>query len=383
MTEPNFISELSSAAFAFRGYNVTNLGKSPELLAHAKYGPLLEARLVEASEICGDVLDRPVDLVGRVKNRVETTLDSYSEDLGMIVAVELAQIDMLQQFFGVQFQDAQLAVGYSLGELTALVACGVYPLRSALEPILSFSVDAAELGKDVQMGIVFSRGPELDYEAVKKLCVRITQEGQGTISISTYLSPNTVLVMGQANTVNTLKSRMRAEFPREIHLRKNPHRWPPMHTTITRQRSIPNRVAVKMAVSEGGQEPPRPQLLSCVTGDDGYNDYNSVELIARWVDQPQRLWDIVDKMLATGVEAVIHVGPEPNIIPATFSRLVNNIASQLSAKSLSSYGLRAVSHIVRRHRPWLARLMSSDAALLRAPFVEQVVLEDWLLEQDV
>lgn len=383
MTEPNFINELSSAAFAFRGYNVTNLGKSPELLEHEKFGPLVEARLVEASQICSDVLERPVDLVSRVKNRLETTLDSYSDDLGMIVAVELAQLDILRQFFDVKFEDAQLAVGYSLGELTALVACGVYPLRSALEPILSFSVDAAELGKDVQMGIVFSRGPELNYEAVERLCVRITQEGKGTISISSYLSPNTVLVMGQAKTVNTLKSRIKTDFPREIHVRKNPHRWPPMHTTITRHKHISDRVAVKMSTSEGGQVPPRPRLLSCVTGDAGYNDHNSVELLARWVDQPQRLWDVVDEMLATGVESVIHVGPEPNIIPATFGRLVNNIASQLSAKSLSSYGLRAVSHIVRRHRPWLARLMSSDAALLRAPFVQQIILEDWLLEQTV
>ncbi|MDA1015357.1 MAG: hypothetical protein O3A00_13015 [Planctomycetota bacterium] len=41
-----------------------------------------------------------------------------------------------------------------------------------------------------------------------------------------------------------------------------------------------------------------------------------------------------------------------------------------------------MSRIVRRHRPWLAGLLSSDAALLRAPFVEQIMLEDWLLEQD-
>jgi hypothetical protein len=30
---------IRATAFAFRGYNVTNLGRTPELLAHPSYGP--------------------------------------------------------------------------------------------------------------------------------------------------------------------------------------------------------------------------------------------------------------------------------------------------------------------------------------------------------
>ena len=383
VTEPDFINSLSTTAFAFRGYNVTNLGKTPELLAHGTYGPIVSRHLTEASQICQDVLERPVDLVARVEQRAETSLETYSEDLAMILGIELAQIEILETVFGAKFQDAQVTLGYSLGELTALVACGVYDLRNALEPILSFSVDAAALGHDVEMGILFSRGPELDFESVERLCAKISREGKGTISISSYLSPNTVLLMGQGDTVDDFKKRMKKVLTKKAHLRKNPYRWPPMHSTITWQRAISNRVAAKMQTATGGETTPVPRLLSCVTGDAGYNDYNSCDLIARWVDHPQRLWDTVHELLTCGVETVVHVGPEPNIIPATFKRLVNNIASQLSSSSLSAYGLRAVSRIVRRHRPWLAGLLSSDAALLRAPFVEQVMLEDWLLEQDV
>ena len=102
--------------------------------------------------------------------------------------------------------------------------------------------------------------------------------------------------------------------------------------------------------------------------------------LTRWVDHPQRVWDVVDRSLSLGVETVIHVGPEPNILPATYTRLSNNIAAQLSGTSITSLGLRAVSRVVR-NRPWLTKLMSSDATLLRAPFVEQIILEDWLLEQ--
>ncbi len=79
-----------NAAFAFRGYNVTNLGRTPELLAHSAYGPILERYLREASELSAEHLRRPVDLVGRVRRREETTLESYSEAVAMTVAVELA-----------------------------------------------------------------------------------------------------------------------------------------------------------------------------------------------------------------------------------------------------------------------------------------------------
>ena len=87
-------------------------------------------------------------------------------------------------------------------------------------------------------------------------------------------------------------------------------------------------------------------------------------------------------MLASGVETIVHVGPEPNIIPATLNRLSNNVTAQLSSGSWASLGLRAISRIART-RPWLSSMISSDATLLRAPFLEQIVLEDWLLEQPI
>jgi hypothetical protein len=34
-------------------------------------------------------------------------------------------------------------------------------------------------------------------------------------------------------------------------------------------------------------------------------------------------------------------------------------------------------------RAWLTPILSSRAVLLRAPYVAQIILEDWLLEQEV
>lgn len=137
-----------------------------------------------------------------------------------------------------------------------------------------------------------------------------------------------------------------------------------------------------MEKTPGGLTAPKPAILSCITGGPDYNEFNSRTMIRRWIDHPQRMWDVVDATLAAGIDTVVHVGPEPNLVPATFTRLAIDVSSQLEGRSISSMGLRAVSRIIRR-RSWLTRLLSNDAALLRAPFVQQISLENWLLEQEV
>jgi [acyl-carrier-protein] S-malonyltransferase len=154
-----------------------------------------------------------------------------------------------------------------------------------------------------------------------------------------------------------------------------------MHTSITWQRSIPNRAAVLLGTTAGGFEVPPLPLLSGVTGKASYNDHNSRELLHRWTDHPQRLWDMVHETLASRAEAVVHVGPAPNIIPATFKRISDDVRGQLVGYSPSRLGLKAVSHMVRR--PWLSQLLPNSTALLRAPVLKHIILEDWLLEQNV
>lgn len=382
LPKPFELSEaVESAAVAFRGYNVTNLGRTPELLAHHTYGPVFVRYLREASEICSRVLDEPIDLVARVRDQQESTLDTFGQDIGLIIAVELAQLEVLEEFFGVECRQARLAMGYSLGEVTALVTGGVYNMADVLPPLVSLSRDSADLGRDATLGIVFSRGPALDFAAIERLCLQITNQGQGVIAISAYLSPNTVLVFGQGDTVDCFKLRMDEVLDGNVHLRKNQECWPPMHTSLLWQRNIPNRAALMMQTGGGGFRAPAPPVVSLVTGKASYNDYNSRELLHRWVDHPQRLWDAIYEILAAGVEAVFHVGPAPNLIPATFKRLSDNVQVQLASRSLNSLGMRALSGMV--NRPWLAKLMSARAALLRAPFVRHVIVEDWLLAQDV
>ena len=376
---PNSLEKgrLASTAFFFRGYNTTNLGRSQELLAHPAYGPVVEPFLKEAGQICADVIGRPVDLVGRVRRREETDLNSYADAVSLIVAMELAQIQLLREFFGIDYTQARMGFGYSLGELAALVAGGVMDMRDALRVPLTVSADCVELAAGTTLGVLFSRGPALDGRAVERLCLRINQAGHGVIGISAYLSPNSLLLHGQGNTVDRFVELMPEWLPQRLHLRKNEHLWPPLHTPIVRQRNIPNRAAVLMHTIAGGMKSPVPPILSLVTGKLSYDDVNCRELMAQWIDHPQRLWDAVYETLAQGIEIVVHVGPEPNLGPATFTRLSDNVRSLTSDRSIAGLRMRAISQAVRR--PWLARLLPHRSALLRAPLIEQIVLEDWLL----
>jgi [acyl-carrier-protein] S-malonyltransferase len=374
----NLQSRLGRAAFAFRGYNVTNLGRTPELLAHPVYGGIVATHLGEASQLCADVVKRPVDLVSRVREKRETRgLEDYAEDVALIVAVEIAHLRLLEQFFGITLPKARYAFGYSLGECAALIAAGVYEMPALLRVALAMSEDCAELAKEVTLGVLFSRGPVLDFDVVRRLCLTITQEGKGAIDISTYLSPNSLLLMGQNGTHRHIEAIIRDVFPHDVALRTQTYRYPPLHTPIMWQRSIPDRTALLLQTTPGGLRAPSLPILSMVTGAASYGELNSRDLIHRWVDQPQRLWEIVYKVLADGIETVIHVGPNPNLLPATFRRLASNIITQ----TRGSLGLRTMSRLMRR--PWLTRVLPSSAVLFRAPFVQQVILEDWLLDEAV
>lgn len=368
---------IRTTAFAFRGYNITNKGRSAELLRHAVYGPIVREVAAEASDLCSAAVGRRMDVADWACSAEPSTLDTFAIDLSLIVAMEVAQVRLLREVFDVEYRQARLSFGYSLGEPAALICGGVFTMQQVLPTLLMMAQECAVLAHDVTMGVLFSRGAVLDVDEVARSCHRINAEGRGIVSISSYLAPNTVLLLGQGDTIERFKQAMPDKFP-SCHLRVNQHHWPPMHTPLLWEKCIPNRAAQRMLTLAGGMSQPQPPVISLVTGKMSYNDYNSRDLMTRWIDHPQRLWDAVYETLVSGADTVIHVGPEPNLIQATFKRLSDNVRQQLSRRSLNSLGLRAMSGMARR--PWLGKLLSSRTALLRAPYLTQVILEDWLLD---
>lgn len=373
----NLTERMPRAALAFRGYNTTNLGRTAELLAVPAYETILRQQLLEAQSVCSEVLDRPVDLIARIREGRETELHSYAEAVAMIFAVELAQIEILNQCHSIDVSRAKMSIGYSLGELIALVASGRLPSAEALRVPLAMSTDCAALAEGVRMGVLFSRGPAIKESLVHQLCADITSLGNGTVAVSAILSPNTFLVLGQNETLTVFKKRLKQTFPSPVHLRLNDSQWPPLHTPIVRQRFVTDRAAVMMETLCQLPTPAGPPVFSLVTGS-FYDDQPPREVLRQWVDQPQRLWDGVCAVLAADVKTLIHVGPAPNVIPATFKRLSDNVLLQTAGGSLTGWGMRAVREIA--DRTWLANLLPKSAMLLRAPGVQPIILEDWLID---
>lgn len=377
MTPEDLGRRLPDLALAFRGYNLTNLGRSRALLVHPTYGAVVRRFLLEGTQLLTGTLDRPFDLVGRVEHTRETSLDSYAEAIVLIVSMELAQLELLREYFGIDYQQARFSLGYSLGEIAANIAGGVVSFAAALEAPLRLAEDCASLAKGVSLAVLFSRGAPLQIDSIAHFCLKTNQQGDGVMGISAVLSPNSLLLMGQGDTI----SRFRRTLPRDIcagvRLRRNRGQWPPLHTPIVWEKQIPNRSAVMLHTMPGGLCVPKPDVLSLVTGQLSYSGTNFRETMHRWVDQPQQLWDAIYQVFAQGIETVLHVGPAPNILPATFNRLRENVASQ----TRNSMGLRALSAVVKR--PWLQALLPERTALMRATSVRQVILEDWLLAQTV
>jgi [acyl-carrier-protein] S-malonyltransferase len=258
---------------------------------------------------------------------------------------------------------------------------GMYSMEQLLPVPLSLATDCAELAADTHMGILSSQGDVLDLEHLHRLCYAISSQGHGLIGPSTYLSPYQVLLLGQGDTLDLFEREMEHYLPGGVTLRRKPSHWPPLHTPVVWERNVPNRTAVALYHIAGGQQKPEPQVVSCTTGAASYDEWNSREILTDWTDHPQRLWDVMENALASGVQLVIHVGPEPRLIPTTFERLSGRIMKGLKRRHLQGLG-RSVIPSISRNR-WLTRKLPTNAVLLRAPFVNHIILEDWLLAHEV
>jgi [acyl-carrier-protein] S-malonyltransferase len=375
MPPADLARDLPSTALAFRGYNVTNLGRTGELLAQPAYAETVERHLVDASRVATEVLQRPVDLVARVRRGEETTLEAYGEAVALIMAVEAAQLELLAGQFGVAYKQCRFSFGYSLGEIAALVAGGIMETNDALRVPLALAEDCVALAHEVTLGVLFTRASELPANDVRRLCLMVNLEGRGVMGISTYLSPNSMLILGQGDTLDRFLELAKAELSIKFHLRKNDSRWPPLHTPIIWERHVPDRAARAMHTLHMNLIEPKPKVLSLVTGDFSYTDTNARKLLHEWVGHPQLLWNVIDHTLADGITTVIHVGPDPNLLPATFRRLSENVQGQLNA----SLGLRTLSAATAKRR-WVRSLLPQRVSLLRAPYVRHIILEDWLLD---
>ncbi|MHC5540465.1 hypothetical protein ACYOEI_19765, partial [Singulisphaera rosea] len=141
----NLKKRIESTAIAFRGYDVTNLGRSREFVDHEVYGPTVRRTLDHVSGICSEVLHDKVDLAEYIRAGEKTSLTTFPHDIGAIVGMELAQLELLEEFHDVPVRRARFSFGYSIGELSALIFGGSFSLESLLPIPLRLAPDCAEL----------------------------------------------------------------------------------------------------------------------------------------------------------------------------------------------------------------------------------------------
>ena len=155
---------------------------------------------------------------------------------------------------------------------------------------------------------------------MQHLCSSISSRGHGLIGPSTYLSPYQVLLLGQGDTLDLLEARDARVSARRCDPAAQAEPLASLAYALVWERNIPNRTAMAMYHIGGGERKPTPNVVSCTTGLANYDEWNSRAILADWTDHPQRLWDAMEHTLASGAELVIHVGPEPKLLPTCFER---------------------------------------------------------------
>ena len=296
---------------------------------------------------------RTVDLSARVAAREPTSLDTFVEDTATIVAMELAQVRLLEEVFEVPVREARLSFGHSIGELSALVLGGVYEMEQLLPIPLSLAHDCADLTADTTMGILSSPSGTLEPERVQRLCSAISSRGPGWSGRRPTSRRTRCCCSARATRSTCSRPRCGTTCPRPSRCGAGPitgrrctRPWSGSGASPTARRW--RSITPAAAISSRSRT-----VVSCTTGRANYDEWNSREILTEWTDHPQRLWDAIEHTLGSGVDLVIHVGPEPKLIPTTFERLSGKVMKQLKNRHLDSLGRRVLPSISRNH--WLAR----------------------------
>src|SRR6516225_1380055 len=112
------------------------------------------------------------------------------------------------------------------------------------------------------MGILSTQGNTLQIEDVQHLCYSISSRGQGLIGPSTYLSPFQVLIAGSGVPPGFARALNARVPPCRRNLAAQAGQLATFARAAVWERNIPNRTAMMMYHTAGGQRKPTPNVLS-------------------------------------------------------------------------------------------------------------------------
>jgi [acyl-carrier-protein] S-malonyltransferase len=268
--------------------------------------PLARAVFEEASDALS------LDVAGLCFQGTEAELRLTENTQPAIFTVSVAACRVLEAETGVT---PTCVAGHSLGEYSALVAAGVYPLRDAVRVLRSrgrYMQDAVPVGVGAMAAIM-----GLSAEAVADGCASVT--GLGVVSPANFNGGDQVVISGDAAAVQAACEALKAAgAKRALPLPVSA----PFHCALMQPAA--DRLAPELRAMP--QAAFRFPVIANVTAEPYASDVAASEMLVRQICSPVRWEESVRRMREEGASVFVEVGPG-KVLSGLVKRIVKDAAA--------------------------------------------------------
>lgn len=215
-----------------------------------------------------------------------------------ILATSIALLRALEERSGTL--TAAYVAGHSLGEYSALVAAGAVALEDALRLVRArgcYMRDAVPPGSGAMAAIV-----GCDRATVEAACAGARAETGEVVEPANFNAPAQTVVAGSVAAVKAACTRAKAAGARRaLPLPVSA----PFHCSLM----APAAVRLRADLAAIRFADPRPPVIADVSAEPNAAAARIPELLVRQVAEPVRFTEMVERLAALGVGAVLEVGP--------------------------------------------------------------------------
>jgi len=209
------------------------------------------------------------------------------------LSVLLADIVMFDVLNSMQIRP-DVITGHSYGEYAALVASGAWNVELAIE--LTRARCQAIIGSDIQGGLCATTASAAEIERIATACACLEE-----VFVANCNSPEQTVIAGTAATLQ----RFTAELQSRGYVATELPVPGPFHTPLMR----PARDALAHVIDTVAFRPPMVPLLSSVTNRYVSDPRDLRSNLVEQLVQPVRYVELVERLVADGVDLIIEVGP--------------------------------------------------------------------------
>ncbi|MDI6791086.1 MAG: ACP S-malonyltransferase [Thermodesulfobacteriota bacterium] len=211
-----------------------------------------------------------------------------------ITAVNLSCLAVLQE----NGLTPDLVAGHSLGEYSALYAAGVIGLTDAFRLVAERSRLMQQEAEKNPGGMIAAIG--LDIDTIKGLVEGV--RGTGVVSVANHNTREQVVLTGQKEALNKLSAKVSAAGGKAIPLKvSGPWHSPLLKDAVNDYKKFMEGITF--------HNPSVPVLFN-VTADFAEEPEDIRKIMSRQICAPVLWYDIMQKMLTSGVSIFVEAGPK-------------------------------------------------------------------------